>query len=423
MFKKIVLKNGLRIIIVPKKESQAVTCLVLVGTGSKYERKEISGISHLLEHLFFKGTKKRPTQMEIAEPLDRVGGSYNAFTGEDYTGYYAKVDASHFNLALDVISDIYLNSKLDSKEIKKEKSVIIEEINMYYDNPMAHVQDLWTNVMYGDQPAGWNIAGTKESVLGINRGQLVDYMKNQYNSQNTIVCVAGGVSQTEEIVKKIKKYFSKIEKKETFKKAPVIEKQKEPGIILETRNTDQTHFLLGVRGFNLFDKRRWALELLALLLGGMMSSRMFSTVREKLGLCYYIRTSASINPDTGFLVTSAGVDNLRLEKAIEAVLKEYKKISKTKVSPKELKKVKDHFKGKMALAFESSDSLASFYSSQELLENKILTPEEVYGIIKKVSPRDILRVCQDIFKPEKLNLALIGPIKNKEKIWKLLRKF
>lgn len=423
MFKKTTLKNGLRIIVVPQKGTKAVTCLVLVGTGSKYENKKISGISHLLEHMLFKGTEKRPDKLDIAEPLDAVGGMYNAFTGEDYTGYYAKTDISHFDLSLDIISDIYLNSKLDAKELKKEKGVILEEINMYHDNPMSHVQSLWAKLLYGDQPAGWDIAGTKKSVLGITRRNLLNYMKSQYNSSNTIVCIAGGISNTDKIVEKVKKRFSKIKKGETPKKPEVIEKQSEPGFIAEKRKTDQTHFLLGVRGYNLFDKRRWPLDLLALVLGGMMSSRMFSEIREKLGLCYYIKTLASTDPDTGFLVTAAGVDNSRTEKAIKAVLKEYKKIAKNRISPKELKKVKDHFKGKMALTFESSDALASFYGIQGLLENKILTSDEICGIINKITAEDILRVCQDIFKPQNLSLALIGPANNKEEIWKLLRKF
>jgi len=418
MFNKTILKNGLRIITVPQKGTKAVTVLVLAGTGSKYENKKISGISHLLEHLLFKGTKKRPTNVDIVEPLDRIGGIYNAVTGEEYTGYFAKVDVKHFDLALDIISDIYLNSKLDTKEIKKEKGVVIEEINMYYDNPMTHVQSLWTKVLYGDQPAGWDIAGTKESVLGITRKELLNYMSTQYNSSNTVVCIAGNISKE---TNKIKKYFSNIKMKETIDKPEVIEEQIKPKVILETRNTDQTHFFLGVRAYNLFHKQRFSLELLALILGGMMSSRLFSSVREKLGLCYYIKTSLSTNPDTGFLVTQAGVDNTRTEKAIKAILKEYKKIAQKRISNRELKKVKDHFKGKMTLLFEASDARASFYALQELLQNKILTPDEIYAKINKVSVNDILKVSKDIFKPEKLNLALIGPFEDKDKFQKLLK--
>ncbi|OGZ26923.1 MAG: hypothetical protein A2365_02195 [Candidatus Nealsonbacteria bacterium RIFOXYB1_FULL_40_15] len=421
MYKKTVLENGLRIITVPKKGSEAVTCLVLVGTGSKYETKKISGISHLLEHLLFKGTKKRPTHLEIAEPLDAVGGNYNAFTGEDYTGYYAKVDSKHFDLALDVISDIYLNSRLDLKEIKKEKGVVIEEINMYYDHPTSHVQNLWTKVLYGDQPAGWDIAGTKESVMGIGREDIAKYMKNQYNASNTIVCISGEMGDEEEAIKKVKKYFAKIGTESHSKKTPVVECQKTPEIIIERRKTDQTHFCLGVRGYSLFHPKRYAFELLSMILGGMMSSRLFVVIREELGLAYYIRANAASDPDTGFLVVQAGVDNSKAEKAIKAVLKEFQKISKSKVSPRELKKVKDNFKGRMALSFEASDVLASFYGSQELLENRILTPKEVYEKVSQVGVNDILRVANDIFKPEKLNLALIGPVKKEAEFKKILK--
>lgn len=418
MFKKTSLKNGLRIITVPQKGTKAVTVLILVGTGSKYEKKEINGISHLLEHLLFKGTKKRPTHISISEPLDRVGGIYNAFTGEDYTGYYAKVDAKHFDLALDVISDIYLNSKLDSKEIKKEKGVIIEEINMYYDHPASYVQNLWNKVLYGDQPAGRDIAGTKESVLAISRKQLFNYMKTQYTASNTIVCIAGNVSKN--ALAKTKKYFSKIKEKKIIEKSEVIEEQKKPELLIKNKETDQTHFCLGVRGYNFSHPKRFVLEILGLILGGMMSSRMFIKIREELGLAYYVRTIVSSDPDTGFLVTQAGVDNTRVEKAISAVLNEYKKMAKTKISAKELKKAKDHFKGKMALLFEASDAQASFYGAQELLEKKILTPDQIYAKINKVTVKDVLEVSKDIFRPEKLNLALIGPFKDKEKFKKIL---
>lgn len=434
MFKKTTLKNGLRIITVPQKSTKAVTVLVLVATGSKYEKKEINGISHFLEHMFFKGTKKRPASITIAEPLDRVGGIYNAFTGEEYTGYFAKVDAKHFDLALDVISDIYLNSKLDSKEIKKEKRVIIEEINMYYDHPSSYVQTLWNKVLYGDQPAGRDIAGTKESVSKISRKQLADYMKTQYTASNTIVCIAGNISRNVEA--KIKRYFSKINIGNIIEKPLVIdasvdsasilsdnrriEKQTQPESLVNFKNTDQTHFCLGVRGYNLFHPHRFTLELLGLILGGMMSSRLFIKVREELGLAYYVKTGVSSDPDTGCLVTQVGVDNKRAGKAISAVLKEYKRISQNKISSKELKKAKDHFKGKMSLFFEASDARASFYALQELLENKILRPEEIYAKINKVSVNDILKVSKDIFQPQKLNLALIGPFKDKTKFQKLL---
>lgn len=420
MYKHVTLKNGLRIIVVPQNSTQAVTVLAMVGTGSKYEKKDISGISHFLEHMFFKGTKKRPDKLEIAETLDKVGGIYNAFTGEDYTGYFAKVAADKFELALDWVSDIFLNSLLPEKEIEKEKGVITEEINMVYDNPMSHVAVLWSKLLYGDQPAGWDIAGTKESVASMTRQKLHDYMKNQYVASNAVICVAGKIDHKRTLTE-IKKYFSSIGETSFVNKAKVVERQTGPECLLHTKQTDQTHICLGVRGYNLFHPKKYAQDVLGVLLGGMMSSRLFMEVRDKLGLAYYIKTDVNSDPDAGYLATMAGVDNKNVEKAISVILAEYKKVSQIKISSGELKKVKDYLSGKMTLLLESSDALASFYGIQALLEKEVLTPEKIYGKINKVSASDILHVAKDIFKPEKLNLALVGPFDNKERFEKILK--
>lgn len=420
MFKKTTLKNGLRIITVPQKRTQAVTVLVLVGAGSKYERKENNGISHFLEHMYFKGTKKRPSPIAIAELLDKVGGIYNAFTSQEYTGYFAKVETSNFELALDWVADIFLNSTFPEKEIEKEKGVIIEEINMIYDHPVAHIGVLWPKLLYGDQPAGWNIAGTKESVTGLNRQKLLEYMKKQYLAQNTILCLAGNIEE-KKAINLTKKYFAKIKMGQPLKKPKVIEKQEKPQCLLEERKTDQTHLYLGVRGYNLFHPQRYVQELLAAILGGMKSSRLFIKIREELGIAYYIDTEAEEDPDSGFLVTRAGVDNQKVEKAIFTILREYKKITEKKISKPELKKAKDNIKGKLALFLETSDALASFYAGQELLEKEILTPKEIFAKIDKITANDILKVAKDIFKPEKLNLALIGPFRDKKPFEKLLK--
>jgi predicted Zn-dependent peptidase len=422
MFKKTTLKNGLRIITVPMKSTQAATVLVLVGTGSKYEIKDKSGISHFLEHMYFKGTRKMPTGIAIAETLDKVGGIYNAFTAEEFTGYYAKVDARHFDTALGWVSDIFLNSLLPQEEVEKEKGVIIEEINMYQDHPMSYVQVLWSKLLYGDQPAGWPIAGRKETVEAITREDLFGYMKSQYVAGNTIVCVAGKIDEAETI-KKIKKYFLKIEETKPSQKISVIEKQISPSILNYFRQTDQTHLCLGVRGYNVFHPQKYAFEMLAMILGGsgMMSSRLFEEVRNKLSLVYYINTSVSSDPDTGYLVTQAGVDNKNVEKAIATILKEYKKISEIKVPLSELKKAKDCIKGKTVLELETSDAQTSFYGIQDILDREILTPEQIFKKIDKVTQNDILKVAKDIFVPEKLNLALIGPFKEKEDFEKLLK--
>jgi len=420
MFKKTTLKNGLRIITVPQQRSQAVTILVLVGTGSEYEEKEISGVSHFLEHMFFKGTKKRPNTTAIAESLDRVGGSYNAFTGEEYTGYYAKVDARHFDLALDWVSDIFLNSKLEAEEIEREKGVIIEEINMYYDNPASHIQALWRELLYGDQPAGWNIAGTKESVSAITREKIVGYMNSQYAPSNTIVCIAGNFKAVSAIGK-IKKEFLKMEKSQFQERRKITEKQIKPECVLQERKTDQTHLCLGVRAYNIFHPKKYALEILGVILGGMMSSRLFVKVRERLGLAYHISTDVLSEADIGFLVTQAGLNNNNVEKAILVILEEYKKMSLAKIPLDELKKAKEYLKGKMALGLELSDANASFFGMQELLEKEILTPGQICAKIDKVRREDILEIAKDIFKPEKLNLAVIGPFQDKTKFQELLK--
>ena len=412
-YKKITLDNGLRVISIPIERANSVTVLILVGTGSKYETKDINGISHFLEHMFFKGTKKRPNTLDISETLDSVGGEYNAFTDKEVTGYWAKVDKRHSDVALDWITDIFLNSKFDEKEMEKEKGVIIEEVNMYLDTPMAYVGELFEKLLYGDIPAGWPVIGTKENILSFNREKVVDYFKSHYSPENVIICVAGAVNQNE-IEDKIKNYFKDARKSGADEKIAVKEQQADPQILLHYKKTDQTHFCLGVRAYDLFDKRRTPLSLLSVILGGNMSSRLFIKVRERNGLAYSIHTSASISTDTGYLVTQAGIDHKNLEKAIELILEEYKDLRDKKITEKELQKAKDYLKGVMSLSLDSSDNQASFYGMQELLEKNILTPEEKFKKIDEVSVDDINNIAKEIFVPEKLNLAIIGPFEEKD---------
>ncbi|HEY4509568.1 MAG TPA: pitrilysin family protein [Candidatus Paceibacterota bacterium] len=418
--RKTTLKNGLRIITIPQKGTRAVTVLVLVGTGSKYETKDKSGISHFLEHMFFKGTEKRPTPMAVAEELDQVGGLYNAFTGEDYTGYYAKVDAAHFDLALDWVADIFLHSKLPSREIQKEKGVVQEELHMYRDTPGRHIDDLWMRLLYGDQPAGWNIVGSRESILGFSRNDLREYIAHQYVASNTIVCIAGNVKQ-EEAERKARKAFERIRVKKPTAKVPVKDAQSAPQLLLEWRKTNQTNIALGVRAYSDTHPMRFAQHLLAIALGGMMSSRLFVEVREKLGLTYDISTLSESGPDTGYVVTTAGIKNGSVEKAIQVILKEYRKLKNAGISKSELEKAKEYEKGKMVLHLESSSAKANFYGMQELLRGEMLTPEKIYGKIDQVTPLEIRTVARDIFRPEKLNLAVLGPYRNKAKFSNLLR--
>ncbi len=417
MIRKTKLSSGLRVITLPFKNSQTVTVLVLVGVGSRYESRHLNGISHFLEHTYFKGTKKQPNAKAVAETLDRIGGVYNAFTGEEYTGYYAKVASSHFNIALEWVADILLNSKIPAKEITKEKGVIIEEINMIKDHPLSYIHKVWSSLLYGDQPAGWGVIGTKESVSAITRKDLVDYMNQGYTAEGTVVCVAGNVS-VKEVEKKTEQYFSGISGGPELKRPPVIEKQLKPAILVEERNTDQTHLCLGVRAYNLFHPQYYTLDIMETILGKMMSSRLFVKIREKLGLAYYIMTEYEACTDSGFLVTQAGVDNNKVVQATAAILKEYQKLSHYRVSESELTKAKENIKGKIAISLESSDLNASFYGTQELLKKEIITVDKLYQRLDKVTANDILKTAQDIFQPAKLNLAIIGPVPkdNLEKI-------
>lgn len=401
--------NGLRLITVPMEHTKTVTVLVLVGTGSRYETKEINGISHFLEHMMFKGTAKRPGALDISHELDSIGAEYNAFTSKEYTGYYAKSGAEHFNFILDVISDIFLNSKLDGAEIEKERGVVIQEINMNFDNPMRHIGDVYEELMYGDQPLGWDIAGPKENILNIKAEKFREYSNTHYFAKNTVVAVAGKVS-TEEAKKEVEKFFSTMrEQAELFKPLPVVIDQKRPGVKIAHKATDQSHLILGVRGYDIFHPKKEVLKIMSVILGGGMSSRLFTEVREKRGLAYYVGTSADCYLDTGDFSTFAGVENTKIHAAIEVILNEYKKIREEKVSAGELQKAKDYIKGKMAISFESSDDLATFYASQELLEGKISTPEEKFEKLTRVTSEEVFEAARDIFRPEKLNLALIGP--------------
>jgi len=419
MYKKITLPNGLRIIAVPEKNTTTVTVLVLVGTGSKYEGKNTSGVSHFLEHLMFKGTLKRPTEIDVMRVMDEIGGIYNAFTGPDFTGYYSKVQAKKLPLAVEWTSDLFLHGKLDAAEIEKERGVIIEEINMFYDHPMRYIWTLWNKALYGDQPAGWDIAGTKESVSKLTRNDLASYRGSQYTAKNTIVCISGNFSEpTAERL--VKRNFGDINGGTANPKTPVAEAQKEPKVELYQKVTNQTQIGIGVRTFNIFDPRRYALELLGLALGGMSTSRIFEEVRIKRGLVYDVHTEVPMDPDTGSLITVANLDSSRLDEGIQVILGEYKKAATSGITAAELRKAKDNYIGKSALVLESSHAQASFYAEQELLEGKILTPKQLYAKIEKVTLGDLKRVAADIFTPKNLNLALIGPYDSADRFKKLL---
>jgi predicted Zn-dependent peptidase len=411
-FSKKVFKNGLRVVTVPMKDNPTVTVLVLVEAGSKYETKKVNGISHFLEHMCFKGTLKRPKAIDISKELDALGSQYNAFTAQEYTGYYAKSDAKHFSKIFDIVSDIYLNSTFPEIEMEREKGVIIEEINMYEDIPQRHVQDIIMKLLYGDTPAGWNIAGEKKNIFNMKRDDFVSYKKAHYLPEATVLIVAGAVTELQ-VMKEAKKIFGIVKRGKKARKIKVKEIQKNPQVLIDFKKTDQTHFVLGVRSLNLFSQKNAILSVLGGVLGGGMSSRLFQKLREEMGVGYYVRAYNDAYTDHGFFQISAGVDNKRIEEVIKAVLRECNILKKEKVSEEELNKVKECLIGNMKLSLESSNDLASFYGGQELLKRELKNAEEKAKEIRKVTASQIQNLAKNIFQNNKLNLALIGPFKEK----------
>lgn len=413
------LKNGLKLLHVKKEDTPANTLLFVVGVGSKYEEKRVAGISHFLEHIFFKGTKKRGTSKAISEYLEEVGGVFNAFTGKEVTGFYAEVTPNHLERAFDFISDLLLNPLFPDEEIKKEKGVIIEEMNMVQDIPMRYVEDQFEKLLYGETPAGRLIVGTKESVLGVQRDDFLKYVEEHYLVGNGVLVYVGG-EKISEILNLAEKYFASFPKGKKKDKEKVVESQSKPGVLLLEKKTDQTHLCLGFRGVSFKSEDRYPLALLAGILGGGMSSRLFTKVRDDLGLCYYIRAMAENYTDTGYLLVQAGVDNTKVAKAVSAILAQIKALKEKGPSSKELKKIKEYFKGHLVLALETTQEQAHYFAEQYILEKKIETIEDKIRKINRVKLTDLNRVAKKYLINSKLNLAVIGPFADKKKFEKIL---
>lgn len=426
MFKQQKLKNGLTFIEAPSRGTMTATILIMVATGAKYESKEISGLSHFLEHVFFKGTKNRPTAHKIVSELDGLGCDYNAFTGKEYTGYYIKVASPKLNKAIDVLSDMFLYSKFDANEINRERGVIIEELNMYRDNPMMYIEDIFEECLYGDTPAGRDTIGTKETISSVKRKDFLDYVGSQYGPENTCIIVSGNI-EGKNILKEIDSKFNVVafnKRGNSFRaKELVVDEQKKKQVKIHYKKTDQAHLSLGVRSYAYDHKDAHILKIISLILGGSMSSRLFINLRERNGLAYYVRTGVETYSDSGYITTQAGVPVDKIEKAISIIISEYKKITKDLVKEDELKKAKDLIAGKVAIQLESSDNVANWYGRQAVLDmtvererenykTKIQTPEEALKEIKSIKATDIKRVAKEIFREDKLNLALIGPYKD-----------
>ncbi len=323
-FSKRILPNGVRLITIPMPASPTLTVMVLVEAGSKYETKNLSGVSHFLEHFVFKGTAKRPKPSDLSRELDALGAQYNAFTGQEYTGYYAKAHKDKAEKILDIVADMYLNPTLPTSELEKERGVIIQEINMYEDEPARHVQDLFIGLLYGGQPAGWNIAGTKKSVSGLTQRDLAEYRKKHYVGKATTVIISGAFSR-KDMEKQVSVLFGGMSEAEMAGKLSVKESQKAPAVLVKYKETDQTHLVLGVRTFSTFDEKAPVLRVLSTILGGGMSSRLFTKLRDELGLCYYVSASPDLYTDHGLFQVAAGVDTSKVKAAIEAILAELRR--------------------------------------------------------------------------------------------------
>lgn len=412
------LSNKIPLITVPVKGALTTTILVMIKTGSKYENRRNNGISHFLEHLFFKGTARRPSTLAISSELDALGGEYNAFTSKEFTGFWVKTAADRIQPALDIIGDMLSNSLFDAAGLEREKGVIIEELNMYEDNPLMHVEDVFESCLYGDTPAGWETIGTKENIRRFKREDFINYLKTQYGAKSVYIVLAGGIRKTDK--RAVAKTFSDFKRNAWQDKVAVHEKQAAPRLRTAYKKIDQVNLSLGVRAYPLGHPEEFRVKLLSIILGGSMSSRLFINLRERGGLAYYVRTTAENYTDSGYLTTQAGVPIDKTEAAIKIILAEYKKMTEELVSAKELKRAKDLLQGKSLLQMEATDNLALWYARQAVLRQKLLTPGEFMKQIKKVTAADLRTTARKLFVNRNLNLALIGAVKE-EKFKKILK--
>ncbi len=413
------LENGLKVITTPIKGTKSVTVLCLVGAGSRYETKDINGISHFLEHLFFKGAERYKNAAEVSSAIDSVGGDFNAFTGKEYAGYYVKLASHQKEVAFNVIGDMMLNATLIQEEIDKERGVILEEYNMYQDTPMYQVGWDFERLLFGDQPMGWDQIGTKDTIKGITRDQIVDYKHALYTPDNAVISIAGNITE-EEAVELAKKYFSFTDGNHTIHPAPYKKMDTGKKVILQEKKTEQAHLIIGTEGVPARDKDEFTEKILSVILGGNMSSRMFLNVREAKGLSYYIRTTTDDYNDIGAISTSAGVDLSRVDLAIEAILEEYRKITEEKVGDQELNKAKEFMKGKIILRLEDSEEYAHLMGKQALLYPEIDSVDNILKKIDAVTADDVLRLSQQLLQEDKFRMALIGPYDDEEHFADLL---
>lgn len=419
MHKVDILKNGVKVVTRPMDNMESASIGVWLRTGGRYEDKATNGISHLLEHLLFKGTKTRDMKA-IKEAIEGRGGSFNGFTSEEFTCYLVKVLAKDAELGLDILSDMVLNPRLDAGEIEKEKNVIIEEINMYKDIPSQHVHEILAEMMWPDQPLGMPLAGSVESVKSITRDTLVAYKERYYNPKNMVVVGAGKIGEAE-FLRLSRKFLDgvKPDRPSFFTKARF--DQKAPAFKIHFKETEQTHVALGLHTLDRFHPDKHIASLLNVVLGANMSSRLFHIVRDEMALCYEISSSIRRYEDCGAFAVSAGVDHKKFIKALEVILRELARTAKEPVSEEELRRAKEYYKGQLLFALEDTMSHMLWLGEKIAAGESDLNIPDILAKVEKVRAEDIMRVASDMFRTDNLNLAVISPVKEEKKVKEILR--
>ena len=418
VFERQTLPNGLRVLTAPMAHAQSVTCFVMLAAGSRYETRETSGIAHFAEHMFFKGTEQRPTARDIAGEIDAIGGEFNAFTSKEYTGYYVKCAGEHRDVALDVLVDMLRRSRFDPQEIEREKGVIVEEMNMYFDTPRDYIGGVYEQLVYGDQPLGWDIIGRRETVRAATRETFLDYLDSWYRPSRMVVGLGGRVG--DDAVERVGELLGDLDDAAPNRGAAPVAPNGSGPVRVHTKDSDQAHLILGVPSYPLGHPDRYAIQLLATVLGGGMSSRLFTEVRERRGLGYYVFGVNHSYTDTGSLYAQAGVDITRIDEAVTTIVAELRRMADELVPPDELEKARNFAKGRFVLQLESPHGTIMFGLRREVLEGRAAEPEEVLAGIDAVTGDDVQRVARDVVAEDRLKLAVIGPFDDADRFGRLL---
>ena len=418
MYKVSRLNNGLTIVTAEMPHMTSVSLGLWVGVGGRYESAEVNGVCHFIEHLLFKGTKKR-TARQISQDVEGIGGYLNAFTSEEMTCYHSRARHDRFDELLDVLTDMFLNSKFDPVEIDKERGVIKEELAMYLDQPHHRVQELLNETMWPDQPLGRPLTGTEKSLDRLDRGRLVGFMRQNYLAGRTVIAAAGHLRHGQ-VVRAVSRVAGRFPPGRIPQFTPVVNRQERPNLRLFTKDTEQTQLALGIHVCSRHDPRRYALRLLNTVLGENMSSRLFQVIREDRGLAYSIYSSLNFFDDTGILNISAGLDADNLTASVKLVMAELRRLTKEPPSAMELRRARDYVIGQMDLSLESTDSQMMWLGEQIIGHGKIINPAEIKRRIGKVTANEIRAVAQDFFRSERLNLALVSPLKSSRSLARLL---